>query len=326
MKIAVTGAFSYSGKYITRRLLARGEEVITLTGHPNRPDPFSGKVKAYPLDFDPSLHSGQAPHRLTRSLQGVDVLVNTYWVRFDKGENTQPRAVENTRKLVNAAKAAGVKRIVQISITNPSAESHLPYFWGKAANEKAVIDSGMSYAILRPTVLVGDEDILINNIAYLLRRFPFFALPGDGSYKLQPVHVDDVAELAVDGVYRTDNYIVDAVGPDIFTFREMVELIGDKIGARRLLIPVPPRLALLAAQILSLFVKDVMLTPEEVDGLMAGLLVSKEPPRGKTRLADWLEQNKDRVGINYASEIKKHYEGFALPKGTGTTVSRASGD
>ncbi|HEX9332102.1 MAG TPA: NAD(P)H-binding protein [Anaerolineales bacterium] len=299
MKIAVTGAFSYSGKYITKRLLDCGEEVITLTGHPNRPDPFSGKVKVYPLDFDAI--------SMTRSLQGVDVLVNTYWVRFDKGENTQPRAVENTRKLVNAAKAAGVKRMVHISITNPSAESHLPYFWGKAANEKAVIESGMSYAILRPTVLVGDEDILINNIAYLLRRFPFFALPGDGSYKLQPVNVDDVAELAVEGVYRTDNTIIDAVGPDIFTFKEMVELIGEKIGAKRPLISVPPRLALLAAQFLSLFVSDVVLTPEEVEGLMAGLLVSKEPPRGKTHLADWLEKNKDKVGAKYASEIKKHY-------------------
>lgn len=300
MRIAVTGAFSYTGKYVTRRLLACDEEVITLTGHPNRPDPFGGKVKAYPLDFDEA--------GMTRSLQGVDVLINTYWVRFDKGENTQPRAVENTRKLVNAAKAAGVKRIVHISITNPSAESHLPYFWGKAANEKAVIDSGLGYAILRPTVLVGDEDILINNIAYLLRRFPFFALPGDGSYQLQPVYVDDVAELAVEGVYRSDNYIIDAVGPDIFTFQEMVELIGKKIGAQRPLISVPPRLALLAAQFLSLFVGDVILTPEEVDGLMAGLLVSKEPPRGKTRLADWLERNKERVGAKYASEIQKHYQ------------------
>jgi uncharacterized protein YbjT (DUF2867 family) len=300
MRIAVTGAFSYSGKYITKRLLERGEKVVTLTGHPNRPDPFGGKVKAFPLDFDEA--------SMARSLQGVDVLVNTYWVRFDKGENTQPRAVENTRKLVNAAKAAGVKRIVHISITNPSAESHLPYFWGKAANEKAVIDSGLSYAILRPTVLVGDEDILINNIAYLLRRFPFFALPGDGSYKLQPVHVDDVARLAVEGVYRNDSYIIDAVGPDIFTFKEMVQLIGEKIGAKRTMIPVPPRLALLAAQFISLFVNDVILTPEEVDGLMAGLLISKEPPHGKIRLADWLEENKDRVGAKYASEIKKHYQ------------------
>jgi NADH dehydrogenase len=299
MRIAVTGAFSYSGKYITRLLLARGEEVITLTGHPNRPDPFAGKVKAYPLDFDEA--------GMTRSLQGVDILVNTYWVRFDKDKNTQPRAVENTRKLVNAAKAAGVRRMVHISITNPSAESHLPYFWGKAANEKAVMDSGMGYAILRPTVLVGNEDILINNIAYLLRRFPFFLLPGDGSYKLQPVHVEDVAALAVEGVYRSDDYIVDTVGPDIFTFKEMVQLIGEKIGARRPLISFPPRLALLAAQFVSFFVRDVVLTPEEVDGLMAGLLVSQDPPLGRIHLADWLEENKNRVGSQYASELRRHF-------------------
>jgi NADH dehydrogenase len=299
MKIAITGAYSYSGKYITRHLLERGEEVVTLTGHPNHPDPFNGQVKAYPLDFD--------KEGMTNSLQDVDVLVNTYWVRFDRGENTQPRAVENTRVLVNAAKAAGVNRIVHISIANPSADSHLPYYWGKAANEKTVIESGLSYAILRPTVLVGDEDILINNIAYLLRRLPFFALPGDGSYGIQPVYVDDVAELAVEGVYSSENYIIDTVGPDIFTFKQMVDLIGEKIGSKRPLISLPPRLALLAAQFLSLFVRDVLLTPEEVDGLMAGLLVSTEPPRCETHLADWLENNKNSIGAKYASELKKHY-------------------
>lgn len=299
MKIAVTGAFSYSGKYITKRLLDCGEEVITLTGHPNRPDPFEGKVKAYPLDFDEA--------GMTRSLQGVDVLVNTYWVRFDKGPNTQPRAVENTRRLVNAAKAAGVKRIVHISIANPSADSHLPYYWGKAANEKAVRESGLSYAILRPTVLIGQEDILINNIAYLLRRFPFFLIPGDGSYGIQPVYVKDLAELAVEGVYRTDNYVTDVVGPDSYSFKEFVQLIGEKIGSPRPVISVPPRLALLAAQFLSLFVADVMLTPEEVQGLMGNLLVSKEPARGKTAFKDWLEENKDTVGKKYASEIERHY-------------------
>ncbi|MBI2757311.1 MAG: NAD(P)H-binding protein [Chloroflexi bacterium] len=301
MKIAVTGAFSYSGKYAAQRLLVRGEEVVTLTGHPNRPDPFNGKVKTYPLDFNDE-------RGLTESLKGADVFVNTYWVRFDKGANTQPRAVENTRKLVNAAKAAGVKRIVHISITNPSADSPLPYFWGKAANEKAVIESGMSYAILRPTVLVGAEDILINNIAFLMRRFPIFALPGDGSYRLQPICVDDLADLIVEGVYAKNNYVIDAVGPDIFTFKEMVELIGEKTGSKRLLIPLPPKLALLAAQFLSLFLGDVLLTPEEVDGLMADLLVSKEPPRGKTSLRDWLEANKNRVGKRYASELKRHYQ------------------
>jgi uncharacterized protein YbjT (DUF2867 family) len=300
MKIAVTGAFSYSGKYITTRLLTRGEEVITLTNHPDRPDPFERKVKAFPLNF-------KNEEELIKNLTGVDVLVNTYWIRFDKGDNTQPRAVENTKVLVKAAAKAGVKRIVHISITNPSAESHLPYFWGKAANEKAVIESGMSYAILRPTVLFGREDILINNIAWILRRFPAFGLPGDGSYKLSPVYVDDLAKLAVEAIYSTENYVWDAVGPDEFTFKELVEVIGKSTNSRKPLLRFPPRLALLAAQVISLFVKDVVLTPEEVDGLMANLLVSKEAPRCKTSLKDWLKQNTSSVGMEYASELSRHF-------------------
>lgn len=301
MNIAVTGAFSYSGKYIAKRLLEKGEKVITLTNHPNRPNPFNGKVHAFPLDFS-------NPAELESNLRGMDVLVNTYWVRFDKGNNTQPKAVENTRKLVDAAVKAGVKRIVHISIANPSDDSHLPYYWGKAANEKAVIESGASYAILRPTVLYGSgEDILINNIAFLLRRFPFFFIPGDGMYGIQPIHVEDLADLAVEAVYSDKNYVTDTVGPDSYTFKELVALIGKTIGTKRLLISVPPKLALFAAQFISLFVNDVILTPEEVDGLMANLLVSKEPARAKTVFKDWLHKNRETVGIRYASELKKHY-------------------
>lgn len=299
MKIAVTGAFSYSGKYIARRLLAQGHEVITLTGHPNRPDPFGGRVKAFPLDFDEA--------GMTRSLAGVDTLYNTYWVRFDKGGNTQPRAVENTRTLARAAARARVRRMVHISIANPSAESHLPYYWGKAANEKAVMESGMGYAILRPTVLFGQEDVLINNIAWLLRRFSFFGQIGDGQYGIQPVYVDDLAALAVEAGAREDSFIWDAVGPDIFTFDELVRLIGERIGHPKPILHLPPGAALKAAQFISLFVGDVVLTPEEVDGLMAGLLVSKEPPRCQTHLADWLAENRETVGARYASELARHY-------------------
>jgi uncharacterized protein YbjT (DUF2867 family) len=300
MKIAVTGSFSYSGKYITHRLLAEGHEVITLTGHPNHPDPFAGAVKAYPLDFD---EAGMAA-----SLNGVDTLYNTYWVRFDKGGNTQPRAVENTRRLVRAAARAGVRRIVHISIANPSAESHLPYYWGKAANEKTVVESGMSYAILRPTVLFGKEDVLINNIAWLLRRFPFFGQIGDGQYGIQPVYVDDLAALALQAGACSENLTWDAVGPDIFTFDELVRLIGEKIGHPKPIVHLPPGLALKAAQFISLFLGDVVLTPEEVDGLMANLLVSSEPPRCKTGLGDWLAENRETVGTVYASELARHYK------------------
>src|SRR4030095_9454046 len=171
------------------------------------------------------------------------------------------------------------------------------------ANEKAVIDSGLSYAILRPTVLVGmGEDILINNIAYLLRRLPVFFIPGDGSYGIQPIYIEDLADLAVEGVYSKENYVIDAVGPDRYTFKDLVKMIGEKIGSKRPVISIPPRLALFAAQFLSVFVKDVMLTPEEVDGLMANLLVSKEPARAKTSFKNWLESNKSTVGKKYASE------------------------
>ena len=300
MKTAVTGSYSYSGKYITRRLLAQGDEVITLTGHPDRPDPFEGRVKAFPLDFN--------VESMAESLAGVDTLYNTYWIRFDHGTNTQQLAVQNTARLVQAAQAAGVRRIVHISITNPSLDSKLPYFHGKALNEQAVRESGLSYAILRPTVLFGAEDILINNIAYLLRRLPLFALPGDGSYRLQPIFVDDLAELAVQAGAASENLLWDAVGPDIFSFKDMAFTIGECIGYRRWLVATPASLALAASRVISLMVGDVVLTKDEVDGLMAGLLVSGEPARGKTHLAGWLSANKRTVGLEYASELKRHFQ------------------
>ena len=300
MKIAVTGAFSYSGKYITHRLLAQGYEVITLTNHPERGDPFGGKVEARPLNFN-------ARDSITESLHSAVILINTYWVRFDKGQNTQSRAVENTRILIDSAVQAGVKKVIHISITNPSLDSPLPYFSGKAANERTVMGSGMSYTILRPTVLFGKEDILINNIAWILRRFPLMLIPGDGSYRLQPVYVDDLAQLVVEACGKFDNQILDAVGPDIFSFREMVELIGTTIGIERPLVSCPSWMALSGARLIGLFVGDVVLTREEVLGLMANLLVSNAPPRCNSRLVDWLQLNRDKVGRNYASELSRHY-------------------
>ena len=304
---AVTGAFSYTGKYITRRLLAQGKKVITLTGHPDRPNEFGDRVKAYPYAFDD-------PGRLASSLQGVDTLYNTYWVRFDHGEKTFGSAVKNTQLLFQAARQAGVRRVVHVSISNPSLDSALPYFKGKAELEKTLQESGLSYAIIRPTVIYGKEDILINNIAYLVRRFPIFAIPGSGNYRLQPIYVEDMADLCLQAGQSEQNHIIDAVGPDIFTFNQLVRLICDKTGGKPLLLHLPPTLALLLSQIVGLFVKDVVLTQQEVDGLMADLLISDKAPTGTTRLGDWLEQNSGWVGSQYASELGRHYQ--ALPTGS----------
>ena len=300
MRSAVTGAFSYSGKYIASKLLAKGHEVITLTGHPDRAQVFEGRIRAYPFNFD-------QPQDQIESLRGVDVLYNTFWVRFDRGSTTQSGAVESVKTLIHSAAAADVKRIVHVSITNPSLESHLPYFLGKAQMEQAVLESGMSYAILRPTVLFGKEDVLVNNMAWLLRRFPFMPVMGKGDYRLQPVYVDDLAELAVKWGGRKENILMDAVGPEVFSYVDLLQTLAAAIGKPARLVHMNPDLVLGFSKILSFLIHDIILTRHEVEGLMANLLVSAQPPTCATRLTDWLLENRNIVGIKYASELKKHF-------------------
>ena len=296
----VTGASGFSGKYITRRLLASGKRVFNLTGHPDRSTEFGAEVKAIPFQFDD-------PDSMASNLRGASTLYNTYWVRFDRGGQTHERAVENTQALIRAAESAGVERIVHISITNPDVNSSLPYFRGKAILEQSIRDSGLPHTILRPAVIFGPEDILINNIAYLLRRFPLFVVPGDGDYRLQPIYADDLAELAVSAGAAEGNQVIDAVGPESFSFIELIQTIANCIGSRTKIAHVPPTLAFGLIKMLGLFVGDVVLTRDELKGLMADLLISREPPTGSTRLSDWLRENSQTIGARYASELKRHY-------------------
>ncbi|MBI3911261.1 MAG: NAD(P)H-binding protein [Armatimonadetes bacterium] len=296
----VTGAFGYTGRYITRRLLALGKRVRTLTGHPERQNPFGDRVTAAPFNFD-------RPAELTESLRGATTLYNTYWVRFPHGRVTFDQAVENTKTLISAAEAAGIRRIVHISITHASEASPLPYFRGKGLLEKAIIHSRLSYTILRPTVIFGAEDILINNIAWLLRRFPVFVVPGSGDYRLQPVFVENMAEIAVAAGQREENRIIDAVGPEVFTFNELVRRVADAIHSRARIVHLRPGVALFLSRLVGYLVGDVVLTRDELMGLMANLLVSDGPATGRTRLSDWLAQDTGRVGVRYASELARHY-------------------
>ena len=257
-------------------------------------------MEVRPLDF------GDSPG-LVASLEGADILYNTYWVRFARGGVTHDTAAENSRALLRAAVEAGVRRVVHVSITNATQDSPLPYFRGKALAEMAVRDSGLSYAIVRPTVLFSPEDILINNIAWFLRRFPLFPIPGRGGYQVQPVFVDDVARLAVEAGTGVDDVAIDAVGPETFTFEEMVRLLARRVGSRSRLVRTPPPAALLAARIAGRLVRDVVLTKDELDGLMAGLLVSADPPTAPTRFTEWLEAEGASLGQRYASELTRHY-------------------
>jgi NADH dehydrogenase len=298
---AVTGAFGFSGKYIAQKLLNRGQSVFTLTGSPNRPDPFGGRVAVLPLAFD-------RPQQLAESLAGTKVLYNTYWVRFNHKTFTYLQAEENTKRLFDAARAAGVQRIVHVSITNPSEDSPHPYFQGKARLERYLKESGVSYAILRPAVLFGEEDILINNIAWALRRLPVFGVFGDGSYRLRPIFVEDLAELAVREGEETRNAVIDAVGPESFTYRELAAMIGRAIGRPRPILPIPPALGFLVGRILGYLMKDELITRDEIEGLMEGLLDTPAPAAGSTRLSDWTRARGDRLGRRYANELSRRLD------------------
>ena len=295
----VTGAFGYSGKYIATRLLNEGHQVRTLTNSTGRANPFGDQVEAHPFNFD-------HPDQLVESLRGATVLYNTYWVRFNyKNDFQHSAAVENTKILFDAAKRAGVERVVHVSITNPSEDSPLEYFNGKAKLERALIESRLSYAILRPTVIFGDEDILINNIAWTLRHLPVFGVFGDGNYRLQPIFVEDLADLAVTQGKSRENCTIDAIGPETFTYRELVQTIGAIIGARRPVIGVPPWFGYAVGSFISRMQGDVFITRPEIDGLMQDLLYTKSPPAGATKLTTWVDAHANVLGVKYANELAR---------------------
>ena len=310
---AVTGAFGYSGKYIAQRLLADGQQVITLTNSMQRENPFGEQVQAFPFHFD-------EPDKLVAVLRDVAVLYNTYWVRFNHDAFAHETAVSNTLVLFKAAQEAGVERIVHVSITNPSLDSSLEYFNGKARLEQALIESGISYAILRPTVLFGKEDILINNIAWMLRKFPVFGVFGDGEYRVQPIYVDDLAKIAVEQGQSSENNIIDAIGPETFTYRELVAEIGRIIGKKRPLLSIPPSLGYTVGSLVGKMVDDVLITREEIEGLMADLLYVESPPAGDTHLTEWATRHKDTLGLSYTSELARRRDRQAAYQANGQTI------
>ncbi len=296
----VTGAFSYTGGYLASRLLDAGRKVRTLTAHPSHEHPLAGRIEVVPYRFD-------QPSELARSLYGATTFYNTYWVRFPRGDTTFHDAVANSRALFEAAKRAGVHRIVHVSITNADAGPMWPYFRGKAAVEQLLAEAGVAYSIVRPTVVFGREDVLVNNIAWLLRHFPLFAIPGRGDYRVRPVFVGDVARLCVESASMTGNHVLNAVGPDIFTFEEMVRVVRGAVGSHARLLHVPAATVPTLTRLLGLIVRDVLLTREELGGLMDELVTVDGPATGSVSFREWVGANADILGRAYTSELGRHF-------------------
>ncbi len=298
----MTGATSYTGSFVAQELLGRGWKVRSMTGHPRRPGPWADALEVHPYSFDDAA-------ALRRTLTGVDVLVNTYWIRFPRNGLDFSDAVENIRILMEAAVEAGVGRIVHVSVSNPSESSKFPYYRGKAAAEGHVAKSGLSYAIARPTWVIDESDILLNNVAFLLRRLPVFGLPGNGRYRVQPVTGVDEGRILADFAESQETFTRDVAGPETLSFRDVVDRTKKAMGKRRAVVPVPAWFAAAAAWAAGPLVRDVVLTRYELGGLQAELLVSKEPPLGRTGFSEWIAEHGSAMGRRYHSELERHFRG-----------------
>ncbi|MEA3166505.1 MAG: hypothetical protein QOJ26_1377 [Thermoplasmata archaeon] len=304
MDVAVTGAFSFTGSYVAQELLRRGHKVRTLTSHPEKPA-WAGEVAVHPFSFDD-------PGELERSLRGATVLVNTYWMRFPRKGVTFADAVENTRLLLDAARRAGVKRVVHVSVANAGPDAIVPYYRAKATAEQVVRESGLSFAIVRPTWIYGEGDVLLNNLAWLLRHLPIFPMVGRGRYRIQPVFVGDVAAIIADLVGSRASVTVDAAGPDVFEYRDFVRVLKRALGKRRLVVPTPAPFALVMGKLTGLLLRDVVATKDEMRVLRASLMTSEATPQGSQHLEPWLREHRGLVGRHWASDLGRHYRGVDL--------------
>ena len=289
----VTGAFSFTGRYVASRLLEDGREVRTLTRKPQSESPFGGSVEAFPLDFSDL-------EALASVLRGADTVFNTYWIRFPDGPATFETAVRNSLRLLEAARIAEVRRFVQLSVTHAALDSPYRYFSGKAAVETALSRSGISHAIVRPTLVFGDGEVLVNNLAWLLRHLPLFVLPGRG-HRVQPVAAEDVADLCLEAARGPADTRLDAAGPDVFELEELVRRVRAAVRSRAAVVRARPGSTAALARALGAITRETVLTREELGALGDDLLTSDQPPLGTRRFADWLAESASRLGRSLAS-------------------------
>ncbi len=301
MEIVITGASGFIGSAVTERLLPR-HAIRSLTSHPHK-NRFGERVRNILYDFE-------RPERMDEAFEGADAFVHSYYIRFPHAGDTFERAVARAGVLFERARRAGVRRIVHVSVSNADEASDLPYYRNKGRLERLVRESGLEFAILRPALVFGPGDILLNNIAWFLRRAPVFGIFGDGAYRVQPVALDGFGALVAEAVDSPGSgAITDVAGPADYTYLDMVRLIRAAVGSHAAPIRMPAPLALAASWATGFLVRDVILTRDEARGLTEEYLYSPHPRRVGESLENWLERPdvRDYLGRSYVSELERHF-------------------
>lgn len=323
-RVAITGALSYTGRYLAKRLLDEGHQVVNLSRRtaPLAPTPLSkadvAKVITHPLTFEDK-------SKLKAALQGCDVLFCTYWIRFAIGGDSHAAAADRCKALFELAREAGVQRVVFTSHTQATEDSPYAYIAGKAQAAAALREVGLpSYAIARPCGIFGDtpgESILVNNAAWVLRRLPLFLLANDGSSRFQPIHVRDFAELLFElggfgargpGPAAQER---DACGPDAPTALELFNSIGKAVGSTAT-IAAP---GFLSTSMVTALTKpidwltgDILLDADDLNLLCSGLTVANQPGdpaiAKRRSLLRWIDEVGPQLGNDYVSSISRYYK------------------
>ena len=266
MRIAVTGASGFVGRHVTTLLAGRGHQVRALV----RDDPGRAAA-ALPAERTPGdLADPAALAALTR---GADVIVHLVGIIVEAGAATfEAVHVEGTRRLLTAAREAGVRRFVHMSAVGARDEPGATrYHRTKWRAEELVRSSGLSHAIFRPSIISGPENRPIRTLARLHRWSPLVPVFGDGSFAMQPVWIGDVAlAFALAAERPALSGVFELGGPATLTYEEFVRAIGRAAGHPRRLVHVPLAVARAAAAALGVMGPLAPLTLDQLQMLVEG--------------------------------------------------------
>jgi uncharacterized protein YbjT (DUF2867 family) len=281
--VTIYGGSGFVGRHLVRALAKRGWRIRVAV---RRPD-LAGHLQ--PLGVVGQIQPVQAnlrfPESVARAAEGSTAIVNLVGILFQSGaQRFDAVQAQGADAVAKAAKAEGA-RLVQMSAIGADKDSESDYGRTKALGEQAALSEKPDAVIVRPSIVFGPEDDFFNRFASLARMSPFLPLVGGGETKFQPVFVGDVAEAiakAVDGQAK-GGATYELGGPEVMSFRELMELTLEQIGRKRLLLPLPFGIARMQAFFFEMMPKP-MLTRDQVTMLERDNVVSAEAAREQRTL------------------------------------------
>ena len=237
-RVTLFGGSGFLGRRIAAQLLERGLRVRVTARSPDR-------VREA-LESTEGLETVRADVRdqasVVTAVEGAETVINSVALYVEQGD-TSFRAihVEGARRVAEAARQAGATRLLQISGIGAGTDAPSSYVRCRAEGEASVREAFPQATVFRPSAIFGPDDAFLNTFVAIARRFPVIATLGRGTARVQPVFVGDVAEAAARfaGGEGEDGEIYELGGPDIYSYRDFLQLIGRHVGRNPLLLPVP---------------------------------------------------------------------------------------